>query len=72
MISRVHINQHHIKANAKDGGDRPVMTVKTSKGNTICHDVTIMGPSKLIYRPDKPLACGARVWIETHSEVLTA
>ena len=72
MLKRIHINQHHIKANAKDGGDRPVMTVKTYKANTICHDVTIMGPSKLVYRPEQPLSCGAKVWIETHSEVLTA
>jgi len=22
------------------------------------------------YSPDKPLSCGAKVWIETHSEVI--
>ena len=25
--------------------------------------------TKLIYSPDKPLSCGARVWIETESEL---
>jgi len=27
------------------------------------------GPSKIIYSPNKPLGCGARVWIETESEI---
>jgi len=25
--------------------------------------------SKLVYSPDKPLSCGAKVWIETDSEI---
>ena len=33
------------------------------------NEVIIDGPSKVIYSPDKPLSCGARVWIETRSEV---
>jgi len=24
----------------------------------------------VVYRPDKPLSCGAKVWIETESEVI--
>ena len=48
----------------------PVITVKTSKSNTYAHEVKIKGPSKVIYSPDKPLSCGARVWIETESEVI--
>jgi hypothetical protein len=31
--------------------------------------VEIKGPSKLVYSPDKPLSCGARVWVETEAEV---
>ena len=46
-----------------------MITVKTSKSNTYGHEVVIHGPSKVIYSPDKPLSCGARVWIETESEV---
>ena len=48
----------------------PVITVKTSKSNTYAHEVDIKGPSKVIYSPDKPLSCGAKVWIETESEVM--
>lgn len=71
MKKRIHVNQHNIRANAKDGGDRPVMTVKTYKGNCVCREVEILGPSRLVYSPDKPLACGAKVWVETDAEVLT-
>ena len=69
MIKRIHVNQHRIKANKKHNLNDPVITVKTSKSNTYGHEVVIHGPSKVIYSPDKPLSCGARVWIETESEV---
>jgi hypothetical protein len=69
-LTRIHVNQHHIKANAR-GADLPVLTVKTSKSNTKCNRVTIHGPSTVVYSPDKPLSCGAKVWIETHAEVET-
>jgi hypothetical protein len=72
MLKKIHVNQHHIRANAKDGGNRPVLTVKTYKGNTVCHEVSIDGPSTLVYRPENPLSCGAKVWIETRAEVRTA
>lgn len=68
-IKRIHVNQHQIRANLKDGGRRPVITVKTSKSNTYGHEVKILGESRVIYSPDKPLSCGARVWIETQAEV---
>ena len=31
----------------------------------------IKGPSKVVYSPNKPLSCGARVWIETEAEIET-
>jgi hypothetical protein len=69
MKTIVHVNQHVIKSNRKDGKDDPVLTVKTYKSNDYAHEVEILGPSKIIYSPDKPLSCGAHVWIETQSEV---
>ena len=60
---------HIIRKNNKTGERNPVLTVKTSKSNQYAHEVLIDGPSKVIYSPDKPLSCGARVWIETDSEV---
>jgi hypothetical protein len=64
----IHVNQHVIKANAKNGTNDPVLTVKTYKENRYAHEVTINGSSKVVYS-EKPLSCGARVWIETQAEV---
>lgn len=70
MKKKIHINQHVIRANKKNNTNNPVITVKTSKSNTYASEVEILGKSKLIYSPDKPLSCGARVWIETTEKVI--
>ena len=74
MKTIIHVNQHNIKYNNKynliwTGDKKPVLTVKTYKSNSYANEVNIQGPSRVIYSPDKPLKCGARVWIETESEV---
>ena len=69
MKKKIHINMHKIRANKKYGTKEPVITVKTYKTNTYAHEVEILGESKVVYSPDKPLSCGARVWIETDAEV---
>ena len=69
MKTIIHVNQHVIKANRLSGSNDPVLTVKTYKSNTYAHSVTIDGPSKVVYSHDKPLSCGARVWIETECHV---
>ena len=70
MKKKIHINQHKIRRNAKTGEREPVITVKTYKTNDYCHAVTITSPCRVIYSPDKPLPCGAKVWIETEGEVI--
>jgi len=70
MKTRIHVNQHKIRSNKKNDEYEPVITVKTYKSNDYCHEAIIDGPCKVVYSPDKPLSCGARVWIETESEVL--
>jgi len=69
MKTIIHVNQHMIRANNKHGTNDPVLTVKTYKSNTYAHEVNIKGESKVVYSPQKPLSCGAYVWIETHAEV---
>lgn len=70
MKTIIHVNQHNIKANRKAGNnDLPVLTVKTYKSNNYAHEVSINGPSKLVYSPENPLSCGAHVWVETQAEV---
>lgn len=66
----IHVNQHVIKRNSKTGSREPVLTVKRGRVNRYAHAVEIPGPSRVVYSPDKPLKCGARVWIETEGEVV--
>lgn len=73
MKTIIHVNQHHIKANAK-GENKPVLTCKTYKSNQLCNEAIIYGQdgliaAKIIYSPNKPLSCGAKVWIETYNEI---
>jgi hypothetical protein len=70
MKTIIHVNQHVIRANAKSGANDPVLTVKTRKSNQYAHSVEIQGPSRLVYSPDKPLSCGAKVWVETTAPVV--
>jgi hypothetical protein len=70
MVKKIiHVNQHVIKHNNKTGERKPVITVKTYKDNTYSNEVYVDGPCRIIYRPDKPLSCGAKVWIETQANV---
>ena len=74
MKTKIHVNQHHIRSNKTKGTDLPVITIKQGRKNTYCNEVEILGPSKIVYcgnGDEKPLlSCGARVVIETESEVM--
>jgi len=70
----IHVNQHKIRSNAKTGAQEPVLTVKTYKSNDYAYEAIIKDTqgnevARVVYSPDKPLSCGARVWIETQNEV---
>jgi hypothetical protein len=67
----IHVNQHKIKANIKDGTDLPVITIKQGRSNIYCHEVLIKGPSSVIYGVGgkQILSCGARVVIATEADV---
>ena len=71
MITWIHVNQHIIRANKKNGTDDPVLTVKQGRTNTYCRGVSILGPSEVLYSGNgRPLLpCGARVAIRTESPV---
>ncbi len=74
MKKIIHINQHKIRSNQKTGDREPVITCKTYKENTYGHSVSVMDKDgieacKIVYSPDKPLSCGARVWIETQNKI---
>jgi len=69
IIKRIHVNQHNIRHNNKNEDKKPVITVKSSGSNTKCNRVKIHGESEVVYSDDKPLPCGAKVWVETKSKV---
>jgi len=75
MKTIIHVNQHNIRANAK-GLNLPVITCKTYKENNYANEAIIYGQdgkeaARIIYRPNNPLSCGAKVWIETYGNVET-
>jgi len=67
----IHVNQHIIKSNKKNGIDEAVITVKRGSKNTYCKRVRILGPSEVVYSGSEKtlLPCGARVAVITESEV---
>lgn len=71
----IHVNQHVIRRNAKTGERLPPLTCKTYRENVKATeaDIVVDGVvvATVVYRPDNPLSCGARVWIETQGEVVT-
>tara|TARA_R100001443_G_scaffold19430_1_gene31036 strand:- start:4115 stop:4345 length:231 start_codon:yes stop_codon:yes gene_type:complete len=74
MKTVIHVNQHNIKANSK-GSELPVLTVKDYKQNRKANHAAVVDADgkalvKVVYSPDKPLPCGAKVWIETELEVI--
>lgn len=68
----IHVNQHIVRKNGKTGSRDPVLTVKQGRTNTYATTVEVLGPSRVVYSPDRPLSCGAKVWIETDAEVVLA
>ena len=75
MRTRIHVNQHTIRDNKKHGTHKPVITVKDYLRNRYGHEAIIRDingdeVARVVYRPSRPLSCGARVWIETQCEVI--
>jgi hypothetical protein len=65
----IHINRNIIQQNAKHSNSEPVVRVEENGRVRYCMEVEIKGPSRMIYRPDKPRPCGAKLWIETDADV---
>jgi hypothetical protein len=68
-LKRIHINRQIIAANkqrvANGELEHPPISVVTRGKTYRAFAVEIEGPSRLIYRPSRPLRCGATTWIET-------
>jgi hypothetical protein len=76
MKTIIHINQHNIRSNITSKEILPVITCKTYKSNDYYNNIDLVHKEsglvigKVIYSPDKPLSCGARVWIEIDSNII--
>ena len=66
----IHINRNIIQQNTKHGRSNPVCRVERGQAVWYCMEVEIEGPSRMVYRPDNPRPCGAKLWIETESDVV--
>ncbi len=75
MLTRIHVNQHNIRHNSRCEAEdhKPVITIKNYKENIYSNKVDIVDDygkviATIVYSPDKPLSCGAKLWIECDSE----
>ena len=68
-IKRLHVDRRVIAQDRNNGTQGFPLTIQTSNGSIKASEVLIHGPSRFVYRPKKPLSCGARAWIETLAEV---
>jgi hypothetical protein len=69
-IKRIHVNQGVIQHNKKHSAQLPVVTVQWRSKSYVVSTLAILGDSRVVYSPDKPLSCGAHVWVETTAEVV--
>ena len=63
-IKRIVVNRHKIRS-----GDAKPLSIQTSKGPVAASHILVTGPSAIVFRPERPLKCGAKVWVATKAEV---
>lgn len=69
-LKKIHVNQHHIRANTKNGNTNlPIYTIKFKGKTYTCDQFQTVGNLLSRYEPDNPLSCGARCWLETKDPV---
>ncbi len=69
-MTRIHVRRDLVAKDRKNGTRSMAIGVETTgKKKRYARSVVILGPAIVIYRPEKPLKCGARAWIETKAPV---
>lgn len=69
--TRIHVRRDIIQRDRKTGEVNYALGVETlGQKKRYGLYVEIQGPSTIIYRPNQPLSCGARAWIETFATVI--
>lgn len=72
-LKRIHVNRHIIDRNRKQGEREHPITVKKGRKNFYGSTVYVLDDdgnvvATIMYRPDKPLSCGATLYIETKND----
>lgn len=66
----VSVNAHNIRYNIRHEDKRPPLRIEMPTGEveyafeTVIYDLDHNEIARLVYRPDEPLSCGARLWLE--------
>lgn len=66
----IHVNKNIIQYNSKHKVNLPVCRVSEGNKTKYGRTVDILGPSRMVYNPDAPLRCGAKLWIETNADII--
>jgi hypothetical protein len=68
-IVHVHLLRIRQNAHAEISNRLPPIIVRDGRKRSYANAVDVLGPCRIVYSPDDPLDCGARVWIETEADV---
>ena len=69
---RIHVNRQTLARNHKMGEEEPPIGIEeVGRKKRYAHHGKINGPRLVRYSEEKPLSCGARVWIETYASLTT-
>ena len=70
-LKKIHVNQHIIRSNTKNGTTEPPLTIKVGRENHRASAIDILGPATMVYSSQKPLlSCGARLILQTRSDIV--
>ena len=73
MKQLIHVAQDAIRRNMKTGSNDPVIIVRKRGKAERHHRVNLVLDGKIVatfhYSQDKPLSCGARVWLQVAPSV---
>lgn len=73
MRQILHVAMDAIRKNAKEGTNDPAIIIRDYKSGQRVHEAALIVDGKevgrFVYRPQRPLGCGARLWLEVDTDV---
>ena len=69
----LHVNRNVLQSNAKHGANEPPIRLQEGSQVSYAHEIDMVDENgrvvlSFIYRPNDPLPCGGKLWIETDLE----